>query len=319
MLVLKETTLCCIDCVNYALALKALKKTLHACQFEKVYFFTDYIPQSHDSLPPEIEIIPIPKIKNTVEYSYFMLKTLHQFIETDFALIIQWDGYILHPQSWSEEFKKYDYIGAKWWYEDGLNVGNGGFSWRSKKLLKALQDPHFVCYDPEDALICRIERPFLEQHYAIHFAPESIADQFAFECTPPIGQPFGFHGRFNFHFFHESDDIFDVAQQTYLDNDLKGAAVLYKQILSKNPNFIPAWKGLGTVAAEIGLLTEAAQYFYNAYQLDPANPITLNELGLLYSQNKQYQQAKACFEQALVLDPHYVAAQQNYLAIQSLN
>lgn len=319
MLFLEKTTLCCVDCLHYDFALRALHKTMQHCQFEQVYFFTD----SHFNPPADvdlsgIQIITIPKIQNTVEYSHFMLKKLDAFIQTDFVLVIQWDGYVLHPQSWSETFREYDYIGAKWWYEDGMNVGNGGFSWRSKKLLTALQDPYFVCYDPEDALICRIERPTLEQQYGIRFAPDSLADQFAFECQPPVGLPFGFHGRFNFHFFHEVDDLFLIAEQTHLEQDLKAAAVLYKQILKKNQHYLPAWRGLSAVAAEIGLLPEATQYLYNAHQLDPTNPIILNDLGVLYSHQQNYPHALACFEQALRFDANYVAAQQNYLAIQTL-
>lgn len=317
MLFLEKTTLCCVDCLHYDFALRALRKTMEHCQFEQVYFFTDR-DFSPDIDLTGIHVIPIPKIHNTVEYSHFMLKKLDAFIHTDFVLIIQWDGYVLHPQSWSETFREYDYIGAKWWYEDGMNVGNGGFSWRSKKLLTALHDPYFVCYDPEDALICRIERPTLEKKYGIRFAPDAIADQFAFECQPPIGLPFGFHGRFNFHFFHDAEAMIFVAEQAHADQDLKAAAVLYKQILKKNHHFLPAWRGLSAVAAEIGLLPEATQYLYNAHQLNPTDPMILNDLGVLYSHQQQYAQALACFEQALRFDPHYVAAQQNYIAIQSL-
>ena len=39
-------------------------------------------------------------------------------------------------------FSHCDYIGAQWfWHNDGMRVGNGGFSLRSRKLLTALQDP----------------------------------------------------------------------------------------------------------------------------------------------------------------------------------
>src|SRR4029078_3059213 len=38
----------------------------------------------------------------------------------------------------------------------------------------------------------------LEACHVIRFAGEGLADRFAFEVAYPIGQPFGFHGLFNF-------------------------------------------------------------------------------------------------------------------------
>ena len=38
------------------------------------------------------------------------------------------------PEAWTDDFFNYDYIGATW--DDGV-VGNGGFSWRSRKLYGA--------------------------------------------------------------------------------------------------------------------------------------------------------------------------------------
>jgi uncharacterized protein DUF5672 len=107
---------------------------------------------------------------------------------------VQYDGFILNPDCWSADFQRYDYIGARWPFDDGRAVGNGGFSLRSKRLLRALQDPQFAPVDPEDMAICRAYRPVLEERYGIRFAPEEIADRFAFEAVPPDGQTFGFHG-----------------------------------------------------------------------------------------------------------------------------
>jgi hypothetical protein len=76
-------------------------------------------------------------------------------------------------------------------------VGNGGFSLRSKRLLRALQDDAFPPLHPEDRAICRTWRDQLERRYSISFAPEVMADRFAFEGTLPNQPTFGFHGGFN--------------------------------------------------------------------------------------------------------------------------
>ncbi|MGZ5147458.1 MAG: DUF5672 family protein, partial [Burkholderiales bacterium] len=134
------------------------------------------------------------------DYSNFMLRQLPKHINTSYALIVQWDGYVVDASAWKPEFRDYDYIGARWtWFDDGMTVGNGGFSLRSQKLLRALRDPRFSIVPGvnEDELICRDYRRTLEREHGIRFAPESVADLFSYERTSPAGPTFGFHGLFN--------------------------------------------------------------------------------------------------------------------------
>lgn len=51
-----------------------------------------------------------------------MIKELNKYIETDYVLIVQYDGFILNPKAWMDEFLEYDYIGAPWWYTDNYNI-----------------------------------------------------------------------------------------------------------------------------------------------------------------------------------------------------
>jgi hypothetical protein len=197
MIEIPKTTLCCIDCYNYELSIRAIKHCLQLCRFGKSLFFTD-----KDFIVEGIETIKIPSIKTKEQYSTFVLKELNNYINTDFVLMIQWDGYIVHPESWMSEFQNYDYIGAQWpWYNDGFNIGNGGFSLRSKRILQALSNNIPITIDSlkygEDTFICRLQRNFLEAEYYIKFAPESVADRFSHERSDPVGKPFGFHGLFN--------------------------------------------------------------------------------------------------------------------------
>jgi hypothetical protein len=34
--------------------------------------------------------------------------------DTEFAILVHEDGFIVNPECWSDEFLKYDYIGAPW-------------------------------------------------------------------------------------------------------------------------------------------------------------------------------------------------------------
>lgn len=152
--------------------------------------------------------ISIPPLASREAYSRFVIKELLDHIETDHVLLIQWDGYVVNSGAWRDEFLAYDYIGARWgFHDDAHNVGNGGFSFRSRRLLEALRSQEIDQFEPEDEKICRHYRPFLEEKYGIRFAPAEIADYFSFETTYPKGRPLGFHGLFNMWLFLADEEM----------------------------------------------------------------------------------------------------------------
>jgi hypothetical protein len=111
-----------------------------------------------------------------------------------------------------EEFLQYDYIGAPWWYNDECNVGNGGFSLRSKKLQTILQnDPIIFETDCEDHNICRTYGNYLKSK-GVKFAPEDVASTFSIEGDLH-GKVSGrekyngdtWNGEFGFHGLHKTD------------------------------------------------------------------------------------------------------------------
>jgi hypothetical protein len=81
-----------------------------------------------------------------------------------------------------------------------MNVGNGGFSLRTRRLMEIVAtDPAITAYHPEDLKICRHYRPYLEREYAIRFAPDDVARRFSIEGYKQSNRThtteFGFHGR----------------------------------------------------------------------------------------------------------------------------
>ncbi len=109
----------------------------------------------------EFEHVTIGKL-GYFDYTLFVIYALHNFIETDFALIVQDDGWILNEASFDPAFLEYDYIGApthlarrdvdgtqqyhsnyRWSVDNAIPhselkiLMNGGFSLRSKALLEA--------------------------------------------------------------------------------------------------------------------------------------------------------------------------------------
>lgn len=137
------------------------------------------------------------------DYSKFMLKELNKYFTTSHVLTIHADGYVLDFSKWDNSWLQYDYIGGTWLYKDGKNVGNGGFSLRSKKLCDILAN-NFIeesLMHPEDHCICRTYRKSLEDNFGIKFAPEKVANKFSIEAygSAAIVGANKYSGQFGFH------------------------------------------------------------------------------------------------------------------------
>lgn len=193
--VLPSVTLVAATSISLPATVAALARSIEQVEFGAALLLSDRPP---DTCPSGIEWRYIRPIASRAEYSIFILQELGQHIDTDFALCVQWDSFVLDGARWQPSFLNYDYIGAPWpHFHDEYRVGNGGFSLRSKRLLEASAKLPASIGDAEDIAICRTYRRWLEQQEGIRFAPEPVARSFAFERTPPNGTEFGFHGIFN--------------------------------------------------------------------------------------------------------------------------
>lgn len=164
--------------------------------FARVVLFTHGLAST--SLGPGIECVDVGPIESGAAYSNFVLRRLPNYIQTSHVLVTQWDGFVVDASSWQAEFLSWDYIGAPWLDAPAQwPVGNGGFSLRSQRLLRAGMDPLIAQEHPEDAALCRIYREALQARYGLRFAPLGLARQFAFENSLPATQCFGFHGPYN--------------------------------------------------------------------------------------------------------------------------
>lgn len=188
---LPRVTLCAATSVNLAATVRALEASLAQINFAACKLFTDK-PLKPDH--PGITVVPIAPIDSSDAYSNFLLSQMVDHVETTHCLVAQWDGYVLDAQRWREQFLDYDYIGARWpQFADGHDVGNGGFSLRSRRLMEACRDAQFHAVHPEDIAIGRINRLWLE-NMGLRFAPTPIADLFATERAGSLETSFGYHG-----------------------------------------------------------------------------------------------------------------------------
>ena len=125
-----------------------------------------------------------------------MIQELHKYVDTDFALCTQWDGYVINPSAWTDEFLQWDYVAPVWWFNDNKNIGCGGFSLRSKKFLKVCSSLQIKNFHPEDLILCRVYRTLLEQE-GIKFAPEVLGRIFGHEGNAKVGVKW--NGQFGWH------------------------------------------------------------------------------------------------------------------------
>ena len=204
---LNNITLLGIDCVDVGRLAQALEICQLGFEFAEVKLLTSLPGGSFSNI---VKIDPI----NSVEvYSDFVLFELDKYVDTDYILLVQYDGFILNPKAWTDEFLQYDYIGAPWLIADwsvkmfdvppellGQRiVGNGGFSLRSKKLLSLtakLGANKITRQNPEDMAICIYYRDLMESN-GISFAPVGLAQRFSFESE---GQDnYFWNGQFGYH------------------------------------------------------------------------------------------------------------------------
>lgn len=193
---LPQVTLCAVDARSPGLAMQSLQRSMVQVEFGRTVLFTHaWRPQR----PVQgVEIVDIGPIRSGAEYSHFVLRSLPQHIATSHVLVTQWDGFVVDARAWRDEFLACDYIGAPWPDQPAAcAVGNGGFSLRSRKLLEAGLDAHIAQEHPEDLMLCREYRAWLEQQHGVRFASLELARVFAFENAAAQGPVFGFHGPYN--------------------------------------------------------------------------------------------------------------------------
>lgn len=192
-------------------AIPALMKSLHELPGSRALLISNNRPAD---LPVQIQWA-FTKPMTYYQYTFFMMYCLHMYIETDFCLTVQDDGWVLNGQNFRQEFYDYDYIGSpthaglhgdnlylqfSWQqFENPTVVQNGGFSLRSKKFLEApakhgiMHTLHKVePFINEDVQLTCLLKEQMES-VGIKYAPLWVAKNFGMEYKGPK-----FHDGFNY-------------------------------------------------------------------------------------------------------------------------
>jgi hypothetical protein len=192
--------------------IKLLNVTLCCIGSEK------YKNQQQQALDYSSKDIEFGAVKNIIvstnsidEWNKAVVYDLGDYIDTEFALLIHPDGFVVHPESWREEWFQYDFIGApfplpkdSFSYRDvhGViqRVGNS-VSLRSRKLLQlpkkiGMEWKPFHGFYNEDGYVSVNMRHVFEEN-GCRFAPLEVARYFGREYDIPenenIEKTFVFH------------------------------------------------------------------------------------------------------------------------------
>ncbi len=204
----KDITLVAVTSYAFELTKRAIERTLNTIPCREV------LVMCNRNIFPDgrwIEINPI----TIEEYNTIMFKHLWPYIRTEHILVVQFDGMAVNAEHWSDDFMKFDYIGAVWpWphHPPEYKVGNGGFSLRSRRLINMLKDKEIV----EHRDLPPYEDLYIGVHYKDHLVRQGIkiadidtAKRFSHEHFPDKKDTFGFHGVFNVPYYLSESDTED--------------------------------------------------------------------------------------------------------------
>ena len=198
---LKDVTLICIDDMHPEKSAEIIEGVANNIDFADVKLLS-----SKNESAVTNKINPMFNVR---DYNIFVVKEVHKYIDTEFCMFVQTDGYPINPSMWTDDFLKYDYIGAPWTWAPpehkngicrvGKTVGNGGFSVISKNILEETSKLEYNAKWPngqlmqEDIFTCQVEDEYLKS-VGITYAPVELAHHFSVE-NQAYSYQFGFHGH----------------------------------------------------------------------------------------------------------------------------
>lgn len=241
----KTVTLVIVGTTQHELMSFAVNKTLLNFKVDKIKIFSNKKIECYQ----DYIFYKLPDNFNLYDYSNFILKDLNSYIDTDYVLIIQYDGFATNGQYFQNDYFKYDFIGSltsinhppllkfitdtrhcdkitKNWY----NIG-GGFSLRSKKLLEALTDNYIkssvfnydtnLYHNCEDIFVAVLYKEYLEKKHGIIYAPAEICLDFNSETLIGYSNCLGFHGWENIPFHLTQSECIEYIQRYDSNLDIK--------------------------------------------------------------------------------------------------
>lgn len=207
---LPNVTLCAMTSVRIKETIKAMQYSMRGVDYGDAVLITHRRPLF---LPKGIRYKHTDKLTDIDKFNYKTIYEMGDYIDTDFALLVHYDGFVVNPESWRDEFLDYDYVGSPWplpkpgddiSYRDPdgnlCRVGNS-VGLRSKKLMDFPKKEGIEFrpdgngwYNEDTFLCCTIRREI--EAAGMKIAPLDVAKYFGHENMIPETEgitPFLFH------------------------------------------------------------------------------------------------------------------------------
>ena len=206
---LPQVTLIAVTSVKIYETIRALTYSMRGIDFGEVVLVTHKKPFG---LPKGITYKHTDRLTDIDRFNYLIAYELGSYVNTDYVILVHYDGFIVHPEMWRKEFLDYDYIGSPWplptaehstYYDANGNicrVGNS-VSLRSRRFLNYPKEAGFEWkpaadgFYNEDIFLCCMNKVKFEEA-GMRFAPIEVATLFGREHTIPETEgvtPFLFH------------------------------------------------------------------------------------------------------------------------------
>ena len=112
-----------------------------------------------------------------------------------------------------------------------------------------------------------------------------------------------------------AQQAFSLAVNYFNAGQYTEAKHLCEALVAQVPDHSDAYNILGIIAQQLHHPDKAIDYLHKAIAINAEKPFYFNNLGGIYKENKQLQQALACFQKARELDCHYLDAYKNLIKV----
>jgi len=111
------------------------------------------------------------------------------------------------------------------------------------------------------------------------------------------------------------DQTFNLAVQNHREGKTDIAQDLYNQVLKNNSNHSPSLNNIAVIFTNSKDYQKAKECFEKAISIDPNDVDAHNNLGNLFKELGESQKAKSCYEKTIELDPNNINALNNLAVI----
>jgi tetratricopeptide (TPR) repeat protein len=107
------------------------------------------------------------------------------------------------------------------------------------------------------------------------------------------------------------EDTFNEALSQMNMGNTDQAVQLFIALTEQNPFYSGPWTNLGIIYAQAGQYNEAGDAFIKAVRANSRNIVAMNWLGYLAAKQRSYEEARRWYEQILSIRPDYTLARLN--------